>query len=440
MRKIEERRGSGTVLLLALATVTAAACTEKLPSGLDDGQVPGSPVTVTLELAWPQFGSNLQVYGGYGRPNQMGSTVVARSFGGVEARALVSFASFPTSAQVRDASNNLVTDTALTFIDAYLVARFDTLASTNTDTVTLALSQTLESWDEATATWTNAQSDLSVVRPWSAPGGGAVLPMRTRTWVRAQGDSVQFFFDSAQIARWRGAPDSVRSGRIDLLSAGHRLSVGFAAVRLVATSARDTDTTLVFTLATTRATYIYDPPASAPSDGFRVGGAPAWRTVLDIALPATLNGPPELCAAAGCPFLLEPRNVTYAGLGLRTRTPPTAFLPTDSVTVDVRSVLSRPALPKSPLGGSVVGPTGSTIPPALFGAGAGTRVDIPITAFVQDFLRGPDESGRPPSNTLAILSTPEPSQFSFAEFFGPGGPNAPVLKLILTASPALELP
>jgi hypothetical protein len=251
---------------------------------------------------------------------------------------------------------------------------------------------------------------------------------------------MQFFLDSAQIARWRTAPDSIRSARLSLLSDGDRLDLAEIALRLVATSEKDQDTTLVLSVAPRSVTYIYDPQASAPADGFRVGGAPAWRSVLDLALPSVLNGPPELCAATGCPFALAPTNVTFAGLGLRTRRPPDAFLPTDSISVDVRAVLNRGALPRSPLGFSVVGQIGKTFEPALFGAGEGSLVEIPITSFVQNYLRGPDEAGRPPSNTIALLATPEPETFTFAEFFGPGGPNAPVLKLILTVSPPMELP
>jgi len=428
-------------LALTAGVGLTSACTERLPSGPDDGQVPAPPVTVTLQLPWAQFGSNLEVYGGFGRPSDMAGATVAHAYGGVEANTLITFNAFPTSAQVRDRVNNtLVTDTALTFVDAYVVVSFDTLSSTNVDTVTLQLDETLESWETESASWTHAWNVPALMRPWSQPGGGAVLPIRTRQWDRALGDSTEFFFDSAQIARWRTGPDSVRAARLSMLSDGHRLDVSFIALRLVALSARDADTTLVLTVAPRTLTYIYDPQAGPPADGFRVGGTPAWRTVLDLALPSVVTGPPELCAAAGCPFQLAPTNVTFAGLGLRTRRPPDAFRPTDSVALDVRAVLSRPALPRSPLGFSVLGPSGKKIAPELFATGEGTLVEVPITAFVQNYLRGPDESGRAPSNTIAVIATQEPQTFPFAEFFGPGGANEPVLKLVLTVSPPMELP
>lgn len=433
--------GRRALVVLSLALVVAAACTERSPSGPDDSQLPTEPVTVTLQLDWPDFASNLQVYGGYAGPAEMNSTVVARSFGGMEARTLLRFGSFPLSALVRADPNSpaLTADTALTFIDAYVVVLFDTIASTNTGPVSLGIGQTLERWHEPSATWANAADTAGGSQAWSQPGGGAVLPIGTLDWDPATGDSMTFFLDQTEIARWDGAPDSVRSVRIDLLTDGHRLEIGGAALRLVATSVADPDTTLVLSVATTAVTFVYDPPAAAPADGLRVGGAPAWRSVLDVALPATLSGPPELCAAVGCPFALGPQNVTYAALGLRGRRPPDAFQPTDTITFDVRAVLSRAALPKSPLGNSFAQQGGTPVSSDIFGVAEGTMVDIPITAFVQGFLAGPDASGRPPSNTLAILSGPEPMSFTFGEFFGPGGPNAPVLKLILTAGPPLEL-
>lgn len=441
MRTSRYNSGPALAVAVAIAIGLTSACTERVPTGLDDGQTPDPPVTVTIQLPWAQFGSNLEVFGGFGRTSEMPGATVARTYGGVNANTLIGFNSFPRSVQVRDRVNNtLVTDTALTFIDAYVLIKFDTLASTNTDTVTLQLDETLESWEPESASWTHSWNVPALVRPWSQPGGGAVLPIRTRTWDPALGDSMQLFLDSTQIARWRTGPDSVRSARLSLLSDGQRLDLSQIQLRLVALSAKDADTTLVLTVDPSTVTYIYDPQAGPPVDGFRVGGAPAWRSVLDLALPSVLNGPPELCAAAGCPFQLAPTNVTFAGLGLRTRRPPDAFLPSDSITVDVRAVLSRPALPRSPLGFSVVGSAGKSIEPALFGAGEGSLVEIPITTFVQNYLRGPDETGRAPSNTIAVLATPEPETFTFAEFFGPGGSNEPVLKLILTVSPPMELP
>jgi hypothetical protein len=228
--------------------------------------------------------------------------------------------------------------------------------------------------------------------------------------------------------------------RLDLLTAGHRIRVVGAALRITTLSSIDLDTILVLTAGADRVTFVYNPMPDPPPDGFRIGGAPAWRSVFDVALPTSLNGPPELCAAVGCPFTVEPQNVSYAGLVLTSRATEAAFQPTDSVSLDVRAVLQRSAMPKSPLGTSLIAdPTGQRIGPDPFGPLEGTLIELPITTFVKQYLAGPDPSGRPPPNSLGLLAAREPEGFTFASFFGPGGVNEPVLKLVLTVSPPLEL-
>jgi len=421
-----------------VGVVTVAACTETTPTGTDDSQLPGEPVTVSLQLAWDDFASNLQIFGGFGRTDDMESTVVARAYDGMESRTLVRFNTIPRSAQVRDSTGTLRTDSALTFVDAYVVVLVDTAASTNTGVVQLGFGHTQEMWDTRTANWTNAIDTIGGSVPWSTPGGGVVTPLATWDFDPSAGDSAQFFLDSATIAQWREGSDSVRAGRIDLLEDGNRLELVGAALRVIATSALDQDTVIVFDVPATQATFIYDPPAVAPLDGLRIGGSPSWRTVLDVTLPTTLDGPPALCAAVGCPFALGPQHVTYAGLELRTRLSPTAFQPTDTVSMEVRPVLDRATLPKAPLGTSLGTAEGTPVPPEVLGV-EGSTIDLPITRYVQGFLAGPDPDGRAPPSTLAILAAPEPSTFSFASFFGPGGANAPVLNLVLTVSPPMEI-
>jgi len=259
-------------------------------------------------------------------------------------------------------------------------------------------------------------------------------------WDPAVSDSVQFFLDSAQVASWNDPTDPASGARIEALTDGVRLRVIGGALRLNVRSSINPDTVPVVTAQAQQVTFIYDAEPTALLGGMRVGGAPAWRTVLDVMVPSQLTGPPALCAAVTCPFALAPRHVSYAALGIRTRSPDDAFQPSDSIRLDVRPVLSRSALPKSPVGNSLIADQlGLPVGPALFGAQEGTLVEIPVTNFVRAFLTGPDASGRPPPSTLAILSAAEPSSFTFGEFFGPGGPNEPVLKLVVTVSPPMEL-
>jgi hypothetical protein len=199
----------------------------------------------------------------------------------------------------------------------------------------------------------------------------------------------------------------------------------------------DPDSVIQDTVALVQQTFIYDPAPAAPA-GIRVGGAPAWRTVMDLALPS-LSGPPELCAAVGCPYTLESGHISYAGLVLTTRASESGYEPLDTIMLDVRPVLAPAELPKSPLGPSQTGGVGSAIAPEAFGAMAGSVVEVPITTFMRSLL-GPPLGGFEPPTTLALLALTEPASLPFASFDGPTAPGEPALSLILTVGNPQVLP
>lgn len=426
----------------SLVLAVTLACGEEAPTTVDVSFLPVEPVTLQINVPWADFGSAVTVYGGYGAPEQLEESILARSYAteGLDAHTLVRFTAFPQSVSVRDPGGTLRTDTDISFYGGYVVVYFDTMASTNAGPVDVALGAIQTAWHPPSASWLFAADTVADQQPWPEPGGGPVLPLTTRTWDPAQADSVQLFLDSAQVAIWDNPFDPASGARLELLTAGERLRVIGGALRLHTRSTINPDTVLITTAGAQQVTPIYDVEAPPPADGMRFGGAPAWRTALDVVVPSVLTGPPELCQVVACPFTLNASDVNYAALLLRSRKPTLAFQPTDSMTIDVRPVLDRAALPKSPIGTSVLpNQTGMRVDGAVFGALEGSLVEIPITTYARAFLSGPDPSGRPPPSTLVLLSAPEPSSFAFGEFFGPGGPNEPVLRLVVTVSPPLEL-
>jgi hypothetical protein len=160
---------------------------------------------------------------------------------------------------------------------------------------------------------------------------------------------------------------------------------------------------------------------------------------MQVAVPP-LTGPPELCAAVGCPFTPTAGQVSYAGLVLTRAATASPFQPNDTVRLDVRPVLSPPTLPKSPLGGSQTAGFGSAVAPEAFSTLAGTPVEVPVTSFLRTLLAGPGADGLEPPSTLALLTATEPAALTFASFFGPGDPGEPTLRLILTVGTPQVLP
>jgi hypothetical protein len=426
-----------SVVLAALVTVVA--CRQEMPTGIGGDQA--EPVTIEIELPWSEFATNLAVFGGYGVASELGRGVVANQYAGtLDAHTLVRFGGFPTQTLVLDSTGTNRVDSLLTIVSGRLVARFDTIASTNAGPVDLAVGALQNEWQARTVSWTNALDTINDQRAWPEPGGGPVLPLGTATWDPSTGDSVSFVLDSAGVSLWTDTLDLTRGARLELTTGGERLQVTTAQLRVTFRPSIDPDTLIELPLLTQEITFIYDPFPQPPPDGIRIGGTPSWRTVLDMEVPPQLAGPTGFCAVVSCPHTVEPGQISYAALVLTSRASDAAFQPTDSVGLDVRTVLLRSALPKAPLGPSLVADllNGRRVRAEAFGSNPGERVEIPITGFARALLA--DSTGTEVPNTLALLSVFEPLSIAFASFHGPGTPDEPRLRLVLTIGPPVELP
>ncbi len=184
---------------------------------------------------------------------------------------------------------------------------------------------------------------------------------------------------------------------------------------------------------------MYEPVLEVPESDLRVGGVPAWRTVFDMDFPASLEGPPELCAKVDCPLVLRPEMVNSAILRLKTAETQPAFRPSDSLRVDIREVLEPGRLPKSPLGSSLTSFFGVAFAPEVFGDSAGTRVQLPISQYVTDLIAAKFEPELEIPGTLALLSAFEPLSLPFGTFVGSVEGEGPEIELILTVGKGVEL-
>ena len=426
----------------AALAVAGVACSERTPTSLDPDLLPPRPVSVEILVPWEGFGSDLEVFGGYGSRRELGVGMVASAFGGsLDARTLVSFDAIATFATVTDTTGTSRTDTLLSVRGGRVVVFVDTAGAVVDGPVSLELGILRQPWDPATVSWTMAVDTAGGAVPWVEPGAGPVERVATTVWDPSAGDTVVFALDSAQVEMWRDTANVNYGAVLSAGTPGVRIEVTQAIIRATVSPSVRPDTLLTLTGARRAFGFIYTPePEPVTAGMMRIGGAPAWRTVLDVAVPASLTSPPGLCQAVGCPLALTPARVSYAALVLTSRTTEAAFRPSDSLFVDVRAVLDRSTLPKAPLGPSLSVGFGSRLDPLLFGSGAGGQVEIPITSFVRAILQGDSVSGFPPPNSLALLSALEPSSFTYASFQGPGTAGAPMLKLIITAAPPVQLP
>ncbi|HEX9886316.1 MAG TPA: hypothetical protein VGA70_07495 [Longimicrobiales bacterium] len=430
----------GIWLPLTVAILVAqAGCQEEVPTGLDGDLIPVAPKTTEVVLGWDEFASSIEVLGGFGAPVDLPASVVARDYRGVlESRTLVHWATYPRSASVRDSLGTTRVDSMFTFVGGRVVVHVDTLASVALGPMEFKAYSVDTDWDPVSVTWTHAVDTANHREAWPEAGAGPGTEVAAGTWVPADGDSLIIVVDSAAVARWGDTTRAVRSMRLDLDTPGGRLSLTRVNLRLDARPSIHQDTIITLSSAGLGRTFVYDPFPEPPPDGIRIGGVPAWRSIIGWDMPTVLNGPPAFCERMGCPFDLDPARVSSATLVLHSAASEPAFQPSDTVRLDLRAVLSPERLPKSPLGATFTGGLGRAVAPEAFGDAPGQVIAISVTTFVRNILGGPMDGLEPP-NVLALLSVFEPLSLSFASFVGPGGALEPSLHLILTTADTVEI-
>ncbi|MFH1764008.1 MAG: hypothetical protein ABIF09_07445 [Gemmatimonadota bacterium] len=419
--------------LLALSTWAFLGCQEEITTVLEGDFIPVDAVTVEVTLPFHEFAGELVAWGGYGRPYQLATGIVARAFeGSLDSRVLNSWYPYPVAASVRDSTGSIRTDSLLTFVGGRIVARFDTLTSVLEGPVTLAIGALQRDWDSRSATWTLAVDSVGDRQLWTEEGAGPVTPLGTAVWDPAAGDSVVFEIDSAGVALWADTAEAGMGVRLDAVTEGVRLDLRGLTYLLSTRPSIHTDTIVELAVASSVRTFVYQPVPDVPGAEIRVGGVPAWRTVFTMGMPKTLDGPAELCQVVQCPLTLTPGSLISASLVLTTQAPPPAFQPTDSLYLDVRPVLEPSRLPKSPLGSSLAGIQGVILEPGDFGGEAGAEIEIPLGSYIETLIARNSGADVEVPATLALLSLFEPLSLYFAAFEGPDSPAGPKLRLILT--------
>ncbi|GMR13035.1 MAG: hypothetical protein BMS9Abin29_1232 [Gemmatimonadota bacterium] len=436
------RKATNAALAAAGAGLAlVAGCQELVPTATDASLIPINPITVEVLLEFDDFVSDFDVIGGFGSPADLGRGLVARKFKGtLDARTLIRFGAFQSRITVQDSLGVSRQDSAFTALGGQLVIVFDSINAIPDGPVTLTAAATSTPWDRRTATWDLAIDSAGDRTPWPTPGAGSSKPLGSVLFDRSVNDTVVIAVDSATIAAWSDTTNLSRGVMIDVTDAGARLEFTSVALKVDVRPSIHLDTIVSLTGAASERTFIFQPSPDPDPPGLRVGGTPAWRSIMRLGLPATLTGPPALCALVSCPLAITAERINQAELVLTTSLDDPAFAPLSAVLVDIRPVLAPELLPKSPLGQTLVGALGQAVAPEFFDTETGTTVSFPVTVFIQDLVRGVTRLDAPAPNTISVMTTFEPLLVGFASFQGPGGPGAPMLRLILTVSDNVQIP
>ena len=423
-----------TVILCAGAV---SGCKEKNTTAPDLGFLQVNPRTVEALIPFGDFVDDVQVFGGYGSAADLGRGFVAQDFDGLNVRTLVHLGDYPTTADQ-------------TFSGGRVVLFFDTLRGSLNAPVPVELFGVQEQWHAPTVTWEVVVDTAGDRREWSQPGGGVTTLLGGGVFdIRANEDeadeaagltdSVSILVDSATVA----ALGDPTSGTTGLLVAGAQpgtlLHLVDVRLRITTVASSEPDSVFEVTPPAGDLSFMFDPAPTAPLGWLRVGGTPAWRSVLTMSMPRTITGTPEVCGAVGCEVDLTEVDVNLAELVLTTRQTEQEFLPQDTTRVDIRTVLSPELLPRAPLGGPLL-PFPRSFAPALFLELAGTQVALSVTTLVTGILGIAAATDTVPVTSIVLFSDPEPSRIGFASFEGAGGAGAPTLRLLYTIANPVGLP
>ena len=426
---VKNRRSLFAALLLAAGTL---GCADEDPTQLAGPLLPGGEVrTEEIILEFQQFADDDTTAGGYTRPSQSDTLVVANDYRGIlDANALLRFVRAPATVLFR-VGDSLRVDSMPAYIGARMVLRVDTLRLAGERPIRFAVYRTAESWDPATATWTLRVDSLGARAPWAQPGGTRGELVDTASLV-AGADSVSFNVDSATIAAWSDTTSIARGAIVVAETPDTRVRVSSPVLRLRARPALRPDTVVDAVSGAIGRTYVYDPPQPVPGGTLRVGGNPAWRSF--VRLREGLGSQ----YVTGCAVQRAPQNcdrlrdvtINYAALVVHPSPVPTAFVPEDSMRIDARAVFESAFVPltRAPL--SAVLGRSQAIPPLAFTNGEGAY-EVPITSFLADLVRARADTASAPVRAIALLAVSEGSRLGFAEFGSTQGQRL-TLRIIYT--------
>lgn len=435
---------SGPLFFSLLALLTA--CSDEVPTASGPGVIPLDAATFQVDLPFEAFASGARIDGGYGVPASLIQAYMVRSAEGDEvAHPLARWTGFSPAVSVMiEGETSARSDTAWTVVGGELFLRVDSARVVGEAPFTIEAHRILEPFDAGSATWLNAVDTLGGVVPWSSPGGGALVSLGMAEWFPEQGDSVRIAIDSTLALQLSSADTGVPPAiRFSVGEAGAYLRAFDTDLALLVRPSLDPDSVYRLPAFGPGLTFIQSAqPELDPGAYLVAGGAPAFRSSFSIDLPEAVQASGPICAPAlTCQFELTPDRILYAGLQLTPVENPSFLLnPADTMTLDLRPVLSPALLPRAPLGVPIQ-PQARRVPPSAFGPPElSTPVELAVTRYVRDLLQ--DRRSETPqglTTTVSLLVPIEPSGLGVATFAGPDTPQRPRLRLILTRSEGVSL-
>ena len=413
------------------AVLFAGACTQDSPTEAGSGLLPPDAIrTFEIVLGPERYLQWDTAFGLYSATADADYTLIANDYEGVlNSRVLLRYP-IPRTITVLDTLGVVRTDSMPVYFEGDVRVLVDTLASTEPP-ATLELYRPTEDWDRLTATWQFRVDSAGAQVPWAQPGGSPGALIGSTTWTA--GDTVLIPVDSATIAEWADTAVAVRGAILGSSTPGTRIRSVLPTLRLRARSTINPDTVVEMTLAPGR-TFIYDPQQPDSVGTPRVGGTPAWRTVMR--LRERLDTITVACPGVpNCTLRLGDVSINYGALLVQPVPSPAGFAPELPLNISLHAVLPSPLLPltRSPVTGALGG-IETAIPVSSFMAPGAPVVELAATELMRLlFTPGEDDDFAP--EYVALLPAGSTRTFGFGTFA-----EMPSLRIIVTISRELQLP
>lgn len=405
-----------------------AGCGDEVPTDVGAGLLGPGVRTFEVTFEASEFLVGDTTFDQIGSLNDAEFRMAAHEFDGeVDARTLFSLLR-PLTASFTEGGQTQV-DSIEAIVGGRFILVVDTIAS-SPGPIDLEVVQVTESWHRPSATWTIRTDTAGVTETWETAGGSPGEVLAAATWTA--GDTLEIALDSATVAVWDDTTTARLGGLVRTATPDSRIffrSVAFAYdVRPVSFD------TIVPAGGIAESKIIVTPESAVePLPGvLRVGGLPAWRSMLRFQPLSELRIPCGPGQPVGCTLALEDVSVNLASLILE----PVSAGPRRTerpVRLEARAVMEGAGVPiiRSPLT-PPLGPPSDSLAPALFAPAAAdpAGVRLSITGFVR-FNLEPDEDVQPP-RWVAVTAVGERGQFGYTAFGGVESDRPPRLLLMVS--------
>lgn len=409
---------------LVVVAVVAVGCGDEAPTEVGSELLSEGLRTVQVALSSPMFLQEDTTYGGVGSLDELEFGIAANDFEGELDANLLFTVNRPVRVGYTDPDGTELSDSIVSVQGGRVTVVLDSLSRPEPP-IEFAVVDLTEEWDPGSVSWDLRVDTAGVNEPWTTPGGTTGSVLAEATW--SAGDTVVLTLDSAAASVWADRADARMGGALQVATPNKRArieSVDFE-FDIVPES---TDTVLAAGNLVDRASVAPEPPA--PADGvLRVGGLPAWRSLLRFTPLDDVMVPCE-AGSTTCEIALSEVKINTANLILRTRA--TGGYRTERpMRLDGRAVLEGPTVPltRSPLSGPF-GQMTDSLDVADFTGAASVVARVPITGFVQ--RNASLDEGEEPLLWLALTAVGEKQFFGFGEFGGLASTAPPELELVVT--------